>query len=474
LNKKKLGGIINMSQQTLSISTIALVKESESPENPSGLEKRVAMIPEDIKVLVDDGRTVFVEYGAGEGIGFSDQEYESVGAIMQTADEIYSNKDMIIKFKGPSLENVNKMDAGTILFCMAHFRSFQNRADLLEKRKINVIAMEEILESPKYISDTIVKSKRFIEETLANQDLPYQDLHIAFIGFDEKMIGGIRRAGNRNSKTHTLFQSDIKLDELRYFGKKSFYFYDSRNFDDAKLITELKAKECQTFDLKQFDTLKSTAAIEKYRATHPPYKFGGRRIQCLQETGMAGARYGFTLLNQANKYDKINACVLGYGNVGMGAIRECYDQGVRAIQILGRTQTKAENISSYLKENELIINGAEQAPELRGVNYLIKKEYIGNMIKEGSVVIDLVGGSPVNRSPVEDVMECTYLTAPHFNRDGVTFSALWGWPMMGMMKESAVKYSGQILEVLLKNENILKGINHLVPAVRQALVCGPH
>ena len=228
-----------MSQQKSPISTIALVKESESPENPSGLEKRVAMIPKDIKILVEDGRTVFVEHGAGEGIGFSDQEYQAVGATMQVASDIYSNKDMIIKFKGPSLENIKKMDPGTILFCMAHFRSFQERAELLEKAKINVIAMEEILESPKYISDKIVESKRFVEETLANQDLPYHDLDIAFIGYDENMIGGIRRAGNRNSKTHTLFQADIKIEELSSFGKNAFYFYDSRNLRNTELISEL-------------------------------------------------------------------------------------------------------------------------------------------------------------------------------------------------------------------------------------------
>ncbi|MBT7611241.1 MAG: alanine dehydrogenase [Bacteriovoracaceae bacterium] len=463
-----------MNQQYSLIKTIALVKESESPENPNGLEKRVAMIPEDIKSLVDDGRTVFVEKGAGEGIGFSDSEYVAVGATLQSADEIYSNKDMIIKFKGPSLESVIKMTEGTILFCMAHFRSFQERAELLEKCKINVIAMEEILESPKFISDKIVESKRFVEETLTAQDIPYPELDIAFLGYDENMIGGIRRAGNRNSKSHSLFQVDVKLEELSHFGKRALYFYDSRNMKNERLIQELKSKDCQVYNLLDFDLTKASKAIVEYRASHPPFKFGGRRIQCLHETGMAGARYGFTLLNEAKKIKIIDACVLGYGNVGMGAIRECYDQGVRKIKILGRTQTKTENIPSYLKNTELIINGAEQVPELRGVNFLIKKDYVGACIKEGAVVIDLVGGSAVNRSPVEDIIECTYLTAPHFERDGVTFSALWGWPMMGMMKESAVKYSGQILEVLLKEENILKGLNHLVPAVKQALVCGPH
>jgi alanine dehydrogenase len=45
--------------------------------------------------------------------------------------------------------------------------------------------------------------------------------------------------------------------------------------------------------------------------------------------------------------------------------------------------------------------------------------------------------------------------------------------MMGMMKESAVIYSGQILEVLLGQENLLKGLGDLAPGVKPALVCGP-
>jgi len=65
------------------------------------------------------------------------------------------------------------------------------------------------------------------------------------------------------------------------------------------------------------------------------------------------------------------------------------------------------------------------------------------------------------------------LTDPHFSRGGVTFSGLWGWPIMGMMKESAIIYSGQILEVLTGKENLLNGLGHLTPGVKPALVCGP-
>ena len=90
------------------------------------------------------------------------------------------------------------------------------------------------------------------------------------------------------------------------------------------------------------------------------------------------------------------------------------------------------------------------------------------------MVIDLIGGSSSNRSPVEDVIECTYLTDPHFERNGVTFSSLWGWPLMGMMEESAVKYSDQIVDVLLKKERLIDGLFHLAPGIEQALVCGPY
>lgn len=72
---------------------------------------------------------------------------------MQKAEAIYKDKDMIIKFKGPSLASISQMKKGCTLFCMAHFHSFPDRAKMLEDSEINVIAMEEILESPKVQTD---------------------------------------------------------------------------------------------------------------------------------------------------------------------------------------------------------------------------------------------------------------------------------------------------------------------------------
>lgn len=129
-------------------------------------------------------------------------------------------------------------------------------------------------------------------------------------------------------------------------------------------------------------------------------------------------------------------------------------------------------IEEYLKDADLIINGAEQPAHLRGVNYLVTKEHAKNLLEDGTVVIDLVGGSATNRSAVENVIECTYLTDPYFEEDGVLFSALWGWPMMGFMRETAIKYSGQITDILIGEDKFINGLDQMTPGVEQALVCG--
>ena len=76
-------------------SSISLVKAIESPENPGGLEKRVALVPTDVGRLVQHGVKVYVEYGAGEGVGFSDGDYIDNNAIMQSREKIYKEKELV-------------------------------------------------------------------------------------------------------------------------------------------------------------------------------------------------------------------------------------------------------------------------------------------------------------------------------------------------------------------------------------------
>jgi alanine dehydrogenase len=464
---------------SIGFKNIALVREIESPENPGGLEKRVALTPEDAGKLVSAGVNLFVEYGAGEGVGFSDDEYIKNGAIMQSADEIYKDKDMVIKFKGPSLESISQMKKGCALFCMAHFHSFPARAKMLEEHEINVIAMEEILESPKLQSDEQILARVAMAEALKPfiENETIGKLRISVIGRNERLAGSIRRAGNRDPLSLRILHRDVKFEELEEIGEDTLYFYDSKDFSDPSgIIEKLKESGSCVFDLYDYEIKKGKEAIEEYRRTHPPLEFGLRRIQCLHETGRAGARYGIDLLKR-NKPDldiaDAKVVVLGYGNVARGAMHEIYEQGLKNIHVLGRTQTTKERIDHWLEDVDLVVNGAEQPRHLRGINYLISNDHLKRIIPAGSVVIDLVGGSETNRSPVEAVLSCTFLTEPHFVKEEVTVSALWGWPMMGMNRESTLRYSSQIVDVLLGRERLIEGMDNLAPGVKHALVCGP-
>ncbi|TET59685.1 MAG: alanine dehydrogenase [Candidatus Stahlbacteria bacterium] len=468
-----------MEKLSIAFKNIALVKEIESPENPSGLEKRVALTPEDVGQLTAVGVKVFVEYGAGLGVDFEDEEYLKNGAVMQKADEIYKDKDMIIKFKGPSLESISKMKKGCTLFCMAHFHSFPDRAKMLEDSQINVIAMEEILESPKVQTDEQILARTGMTEALKSfiDNETIGNLKIFVIGRNERLAGAVKRAGNRNPHSLNLLHKDVKFEELKETGSETLYFYDSEDFNDSNgLIEKLKETNSNIFDLHEFELKSGDVAIADYRKTHTPSEFGLRRIQCLHETGQAGARYGIKLLKE-NKPDldirEAKVVVLGYGNVARGAMHEIYNQGFKNINILGRTQTAKDKIDFWLKDVDLVVNGAELPRELRGITYLVSNDHLKRVIPKGSVVIDLVGGSETNRSAVESVLSCTFLTEPHFIKEEVTVSALWGWPMLGMMRESAIKYSSQITDVLIRREKLIEGLDTLTAGVKRALVCGP-
>lgn len=459
---------------------IALAKEIESPENPGALEERVALTPADVKKLVDFGLDVFVELGAGERIGFADEAYQQAGATLQESEPLYRDKDLIIKFKGPALHTIDWMRPGTTLFCMAHFHSFPDRAKLLKARQINVIAMENIVHAPYHLPDHIIMGRMAADNCLEmyRERNEQNDLHVRVLGFNEDSVGAIRRLCNESPKTMAILPGDSTTAESDTLGPYSVYIYDSQTFvDPNKVVTHLIKNDCHVYDLRYFINNFGANAINYYRQTNPPPPSGLRRIQCLHETGRAGARYGLKLVLEHTKIAKaardITVVVLGYGNVGMGAIHECWAQGVKIIHILGRRHTRPHYIDAYLAKADLVINGAEQPIALRGKNFLITREHTKNTLRKGSVVIDLVGGSATNRSAVENVIECTYKTDPHFEEDGVVFSALWGWPMMGMAKESAIKYGAQITEVLIEKEMLINGLDALSEGVKPALVCGP-
>ncbi|HEX9606288.1 MAG TPA: alanine dehydrogenase, partial [Gemmatimonadaceae bacterium] len=86
---------------------IGVPKEIKTNEN------RVALVPAGAASLVSSGHTVMMEKGAGEGSGFPDSAYTSVGAtIGPDADTVWREADMIMKVKEPIKPEWSRMKKG--------------------------------------------------------------------------------------------------------------------------------------------------------------------------------------------------------------------------------------------------------------------------------------------------------------------------------------------------------------------------
>ena len=85
-------------------------------------ENRVALVPAGAEALVAAGHSVMIEKGAGEGSGFLDSAYTSVGArIGPDADTVWRETDMIMKVKEPIKPEWPRMKKGQVIFTYFHF-----------------------------------------------------------------------------------------------------------------------------------------------------------------------------------------------------------------------------------------------------------------------------------------------------------------------------------------------------------------
>ena len=84
-------------------------------------EYRVAITPSGVRELTAHGHSVVIEKGAGEGSAISDAEYVEQGAeMLEGADAVFAQADMILKVKEPQPEEVARLRPGQVLFTYLH------------------------------------------------------------------------------------------------------------------------------------------------------------------------------------------------------------------------------------------------------------------------------------------------------------------------------------------------------------------
>src|ERR671912_2181810 len=115
------------------------------PKEIKDMEGRVSMQPDGVAELVHHGHDVYVQAGAGEGAGFSDEEYEEGGArLVDGPDEVFESSDLIVKVKEPVPEEYDRFREGHQLFTYLHLAADKGLTEFLMERRINSIAYETV------------------------------------------------------------------------------------------------------------------------------------------------------------------------------------------------------------------------------------------------------------------------------------------------------------------------------------------
>ena len=118
------------------------------PKEIKDNEYRVGLTPAGVHALVGAGHEVFVQKSAGEGSGFSDDQYVKAGGkLLETADEVWRTGDMIVKVKEPIEPEYPRMREDQLLFTYLHLApEFELTRQMME-RKVTGVAYETITDA---------------------------------------------------------------------------------------------------------------------------------------------------------------------------------------------------------------------------------------------------------------------------------------------------------------------------------------
>jgi alanine dehydrogenase len=96
------------------------------PKEIKNNENRVAVTPAGVKEFVKRGHTVYVQSTAGNGSGFTDEEYIAAGATIKSSiEETYQIAEMIIKVKEPIEAEYKLVKENQLVFTYFHFASHE-------------------------------------------------------------------------------------------------------------------------------------------------------------------------------------------------------------------------------------------------------------------------------------------------------------------------------------------------------------
>lgn len=113
------------------------------PRESSSQEKRIAITPESVGLLTNNGISVVVETGAGLQSKFSDQDFSDAGAKVTHSKKEVFESEVVLKIDPPTAEELGDMRTGSCLISALQFeRQSQEFIQTLNEKKITAVAFE--------------------------------------------------------------------------------------------------------------------------------------------------------------------------------------------------------------------------------------------------------------------------------------------------------------------------------------------
>lgn len=111
-------------------------------------EHRIGLTPAAVREYVSRGHEVLVQTDGGVGAGYSDADYERVGArIAPDAEAVFADAQMIVKVKEPQAEEYAKLRADHIVFTYLHLAPDPAQTQGLVESGCTAIAYETVTDA---------------------------------------------------------------------------------------------------------------------------------------------------------------------------------------------------------------------------------------------------------------------------------------------------------------------------------------
>ncbi len=118
------------------------------PKEIKAQENRIGLTPESVKVLTSNGHEVLVENNGGYEAGFDNDQYKKSGAkIVNKAEDIYNDSEIIVKVKEPLTNELKMIRENQIVFTYLHLAAGKQLTEGLIKSKSVCIAYETITDN---------------------------------------------------------------------------------------------------------------------------------------------------------------------------------------------------------------------------------------------------------------------------------------------------------------------------------------